>query len=665
MQELLGLISSIYVQAPAATRWVARLSLLLGLTGIGIAFVRGLYLCHVTKKLREILSSTNLRAIGQAPGREEKDLDDLWGELLGMRVPRTFRDALSRMDRARSRPVGLPEEAWRGAYEHILGGESRWETLVRGIASAAVLVGLLGTIVGFADISGNLVILSEGALVQSAAAEKTTLGASTLLRSKLGGVFISTISGISASLLILLVGAPILRSAADQWLGVVEDAGRLIIVPALPRPPTRIQDALVEELQRRISTVAAAWESSLRGPAASLAEVAENSRRSVETAVQAFNGLRVSVEDLKELGKSAKRIREAAQSIEDTAKAYVTASDRLGLAVGKLEETFPALSTGLKAVGEKLGGLEIAVTSGTGSVTKSGDALQKAVTQMSGDFQRLQKAVTSRHERESVFLEHTQRTVELIQERLKGLEIVEQEIKGEAERMKLAVSSVALAIERNLDPLRDTIAGAISKTFGELLIRHENILVEAIHQIQQEAAETASLLNKVQSAKEGLLGAQEAVAASAKMLTERAEGLGRIGEGASSLLSSVLSRVSDAADQLARSVAFAAPRPERSPVGRQSDGETGATPPPAVGTEDRIGVPIHGVPIPLGSPPQLADFPTKGLSAVSSEQKESRPSTMVRPPWLPPREPTERVSKVVPEVKRIWARFKKAVGLRH
>lgn len=646
MEELLGLVKIIYAQAPAPTRWVAQISLLFGLLGLGIACARAVYLTLAKRNLKRILGGLHGAPPGSDAVGEWKDLDDAWNEILGLRVPRAFRDTLQRMDRARTRPVGLPEEAWRGAYEHVLGEESRWETLVRGIASAAVLVGLLGTVVGFADISGELALVPGAALVQSAPAEKATSKTAAALGSKLGGVFISTISGIFASLLILLVGAPILRSAADQWLSVVEDVGRLVIVPALPRPSPRIQDALVEELQRRISTVAIAWESWLRGPAASLAEVAENSRRSVEAAVQAFDGLRVSVEDLKELGRSAKRIREAAQSIEGTAKVYVTASNRLGAAVGSLEATLPALSTDLKSLADRLAGLEGVLASGTRSVTESGDALQNAVSKMGGDFHGLQEAVASRHERESSFLQHTEQAVRLIEERLKGLEVVEQEIKAQAKEMILAVVSMGAAVGTALEPLSHTIERAIRETFGKLLTDHESVLLVTI-------AETAKLLDKICLAEAGLLNAREEVAASAKILTERGEGLGRAAEGASSLVSSVLNRLSDAVDQLARLSVVSGPRSMRAPVENQGDGGTGGPPPSGVGITKPIGASIHGVPLPLDSP----------LLKPGDRPKEvAAPAPGPPPPWATswPPKPTR---KTVPQRQGIWARVKRYLGL--
>lgn len=564
MGELLDLVASTYSQAPAATRWIAQLSLLLGFLGVAIVCIRMVYLRYVARGLRGILNSLDLPANGSITPGDKTDLNGKWAEIRALHLPRSFRDALHRMDRARSRPVGFPEEAWRAAYEQVLGGEARWETLVRGIASAAVLVGLLGTVAGFADISGKLPLIPGVAFVEKVGDQKGAPEAARSVQRKLGGVFISTICGIFASLMILLLGAPGLRWAADQWLGVVEDIGRLIVIPLLPRPLPDLQDRMIDELQRRISTVAIAWESSLRGPAASLAEVAENSRGSVEAAIKAFDGVRVSVEDLKELGNSAKRIREAAQSIERTAKVYVSASSQLGAAVGHLEATLPGLSGDLKSLSDRLAGLEGVLASGTRFVTESGDALKDAVAKMGSGFQGLREAVASRHERESAFLEQTEQAVRLIAERLKGLEAVEQEIKAEAEQMKLAVAEVAIEIGRALGPLRETIGNAIRDTFGKLMTDHGNILAVAI-------ADSAGLLNKIRSAQEGLLKAVQDVIGAAESLTERGRELDRVARGTGTLGLGA-TPVSGPWGHLGGSGAFSGSRAGPAPIGGQDDG---------------------------------------------------------------------------------------------
>lgn len=560
MAQFLSFFQNLYLQAPSATRWIAVLSLFVGIGGLGIAWARSIHLHLATQKLKMVLKVLRLKAIEPAGTEEANELDRVWAEIQGLRIPRALRDGLNRLEMARTRPIGLPEDAWRGAYEQILSAESRWETLVRGLASAAVLVGLLGTIVGFADISGDLPFVSGAATIRSASPEGGTSAAKGSIPAKLGGVFIATISGILAALLILILGVPVLRSVADRWLTAVEDTGRLIVVPALPRPPTRIQDALIEELERRISSVAEAWESSLRGPAASLAETAENSRRSVEAATRAFDGLRVSVEDLKELGRSARRIREAAQSIEGTAKVYVDASNRLGGAVGRLEATLPSLSEDLKLLAPRLAALEGVLESGTRTVSQSGEGLREAVGKMSSEFHGLQKAVGLRHEQETSFLERTEQTFALIEERITGLDAVEQVIKAEAQEMNKAVASVALAVGKALDPLRDNISEAIRDTWGKLLADHEGVLAVSILQIRQESAEMVRLLEKIRSAQEGLFGSHQSLTASATFLAERGKELDSIAERLGGVLEA-FNRLSASVDSLARSglVAHAEP----------------------------------------------------------------------------------------------------------
>lgn len=381
------------------------------------------------------------------------------------------------------------------------------------------------------------------------------------LRSKLAGVFVATLCGIGAALLILLVGAPFLRSAADCWLSAVEDAGRLVIVPALPRPPTRIQDILLEELQRRIATVASAWESTLRGPASALAEAAENSRRSVEAATQAFDGLRISIDDLKALGQSATRIRSAAQSIEATAKVYVNASQGLEAAVKSLEVTLPTLTVDLRSLVARLEGLEGALVSGTRSVAASGDTLREVVAKMGTDFHGLQEAVASRHARESAFLEHTEQLVGLIQNRLNSLASVEQDIKVQAGEMNTAVASVGLAVAHALDPLHNSIAGAIRQTLGELLQTHSDGLTAVLIEMRQESAATAALLEQIRSGREGIIVATGEIVTRANVLRERSEELDQVAQQVGTLLSA-LNGLSSAVHQLIQSGVVAHPEPD-------------------------------------------------------------------------------------------------------
>ena len=172
MGELLFLLKTLYAQAPPATLSVGHLSLLLGFVGISFACVRGVYLHLVTRKLRAIVDNSGTGTLEAADVGVESALDDTWDEMLRVRFPRAFQNALRRLTRARSRPVGDPEEAWRSVCELVLADESRWETLVRGMASGAVLVGLFGTILGFADISGGLVPFSDESSIQSNSAAK-------------------------------------------------------------------------------------------------------------------------------------------------------------------------------------------------------------------------------------------------------------------------------------------------------------------------------------------------------------------------------------------------------------------------------------------------------------------------------------------------------------
>jgi len=135
--------------------------------------------------------------------------------------------------------------------------------------------------------------------------------------------------------------------------------------------------------------------------------------------------------------------------------------------------------------------------------------------------------------------------------------------------MKVAVSSVAIAIKDALDPLRETIPGAITGTFGKILKDLEDILVGAIRQ----SDETAKLLEKTRLGLEDetRFRGKDAVAHAGRMPSRRDEEGDHATERVKDVISA-LNHLSDALDQLMRSGIVFSPRAERPMIMRPDDG---------------------------------------------------------------------------------------------
>jgi uncharacterized protein YoxC len=215
----------------------------------------------------------------------------------------------------------------------------------------------------------------------------------------------------------------------------------------------------------------------------------------------------------------------------------------------------------LRSLAVRLEGLEGALASGTRSVAESGDTLREVVAKMGTDFHGLQEAVTSRQERESAFLKHTEQVVQLIHDRLNSLAAVEQAIKVQAGEMNTAVTSLGLEVGKSLDPLHKNIVEAIRETLGELLKTHVDGLAATLIQIRREAAATAELLEKIRSGREGLLIATGEIVTRANVLTERSKELDHVAQQVGALLSA-LDRLSSSVHQLTQSGVIAHPEPD-------------------------------------------------------------------------------------------------------
>ena len=253
-----------WLAAPAETKKAAVAAILVGLGGVVFSLLRSFRLTAASERLGKIDIGSETAASRWEHVRQAASL-------------RSFSRMMDRLDRSRRLGSAEPEATWRAAFDLVADGEERYEAIVRSLASVAVLSGLAGTVLGFARLVEPMLAIQQN-------------GAPASLTAELGGAFLATLAGILGAVLILLFAVPWLRRAEETWLTAVEDIGRLVLIPSLPRPPTRIQDVVLEELKRRLETVKEGWVEALSEPAKQLAGIATSASSSVDKLASALKG---------------------------------------------------------------------------------------------------------------------------------------------------------------------------------------------------------------------------------------------------------------------------------------------------------------------------------------------------------------------------------------
>lgn len=489
----------LFLIAPVGTRILAASALASGLVGTILAVWRAIFLLAAAVRLRAVLDAKGGHVEANS-GHESA-----WDALTECKTPSAFKDTLWRLERERAASTSAPEDTWRAAFELVVSNEARWEAHAKAFASAAVLLGLFGTVLGFAELSSEIMPFAAGPPISR-------------LRVQLGGVFIATLSGISGSLLVLLFGSPFLRTAVDRWANVVEDIGRLVLVPSLPRPPIKVQDVVVQELGRRLDAIASTWKAALEPVAQAFQQLIDDATESVKKMREAFAGVRVSVEDLKELGNSSKKIRVAAESIEKSAGTYASSVERLSGVADRFDRPLVALTLELTEQNAKLAALEQAVRAASGDIQASGETLRIRVDEMSSKFVLLTNIVSTKVEQDSRVARQAAESIAAIHTHLVALSGAQQRMLEEANRMSLAIAGIADVADRTLSPLPQQLGNALRETFGTLLRDHVNGLLAAIDYLRQsvDAVNTAA----------GVLGVttRDIIVASEELRTE-SEGL--------------------------------------------------------------------------------------------------------------------------------------------
>jgi hypothetical protein len=356
----------------------------------------------------------------------------------------SFNNMMVRLNRARQVDNSEPESAWRATFDLLANAAEQHEAIVKSLASVAVLLGLAGTVLGFARLAEPLLNIRQGAAPIS-------------ITNELAGAFIATLAGILGAALILLAAIPILRVAQDHWLEAVEGVGRLVIIPSLPRPPTKIQDIILEELKRRLDTVGQAWTAALVQPAEQLTAVARASRSSVEMLTQALNA--IPPETLKDLASSARSIRTAATSIAKSSVNYESSAGEVAKVASAFEGALRDFTSGVATNTNKIEAMRQTLTDANAEVRSHGQAVVTSVSSMTTSFKDLTTIVGDRMVQESRILDSAERATGNIDAHLQELNKAMQELYSGARELMLSSSAIKDAIT----PLPRHIATGLAK----------------------------------------------------------------------------------------------------------------------------------------------------------------------------------------------------------
>jgi len=351
---------------------------------------------------------------------------------------------MRRLNKARQVGSSEPEATWRAGFDLVADAEERIEAVIRSLASVAVLFGLAGTVLGFARLAGPLLAIQRGA-------------SSISISSELSGAFLATLAGILGATMILLGAVPMLRSAEETWLSAVEDVGRLVLVPSLPRPLTKIGDVVLEELKRKLDAVRDAWVSVLVEPARHLSSLASSAQASVGKLGEALSG--IGPETLKELASSARSMKTSANSIAKSSAYYESSIVDLGKVSAALGGTLGDLKGALIDNNSRVERMEQTLAGAREEVERQGEALAASLNSMASEFGSLEASVLKRMEQESGIFDKAGQTVEAVEEHLKQLAKGAQELFSSARNVTLAASALKDAVT----PLPTDLATALDK----------------------------------------------------------------------------------------------------------------------------------------------------------------------------------------------------------
>lgn len=450
-----------WLAAPFETRDAAAVAILVGIAGLSYSLLQYYRLVRASRELSKIEISP--------------DQPDANWELAekAIALP-SFVRMMDRLNRSRRVLSGEPEATWRAAFELVANAEEENEAIVRSMASVAVLVGLGGTVLGFARLTGPLLLIQQGSVSAS-------------LTSELSGAFLATLAGIFSAILILIGAVPLLRRAEEIWLGAVEDIGRIILIPLLPRPPTKIQDAALEELKRRLDSVKQAWVEALGEPARLLSGIASSAQGSVEQLTRALAG--INSEALGDLSTSARSVKNSTNSMAKSVARFEKSAAELGEISGEFERALGELQRSMIANTQRVEGMERSLASAEAEVRKQGEGISLAMASMKDKFVDLAEVVRHRTAQETTIFESARRTADSIDQQLQQLSRAAQELYVSARNITLSSSAVRDAVT----PLPKDLAAAL-RTWLEVFQRKETLLMEQIRERLESFAEISRSL---------------------------------------------------------------------------------------------------------------------------------------------------------------------------
>ncbi len=419
-----------FLGAPDETRYAAILALSVGIVGLAWSLSRSYQLRRASNRLRAIEPSA--------------DSESNWERVETVVTLTSFLRMMKRLNRARQAGSSEPEATWRAGFDLIADAEERIEAAIRSLASVAVLFGLAGTVLGFASLAGPLLAIQRGV-------------SSISISSELSGAFLGTLAGIFGAATILLGAVPVLRSAEEAWLSAVEDIGRSVLIPALPRPLTKIGDIVLEELKRKLDAVRDAWVSALAEPAKLLTNLASSAQSSVGQLGEVLSG--INPETLKELASSARSMKTSANSIAKSSTYYESSIGELSKVSAEFERTLGDLKTAFTDNSSRVERMELTLTGARNEVERQGEALAASLNSMASKFESLEASVLKRMEQESGIFNKAGQTVEAIDEHLKQLAKGAQELFSSTRDVTVAASALKDAVT----PLPSDLATALNK----------------------------------------------------------------------------------------------------------------------------------------------------------------------------------------------------------
>jgi hypothetical protein len=290
--------------------------------------------------------------------------------------------------------------------------------LTRGAAGWVVLIGLAGTVLGFLDVIPALreVVTEEeivaptgpqGAPVVQAdptsnaskpdSGAEGAVAAGRKLRKVLGslqGVFLATLFGVSAAIVLSVFNLVGLEPAFDRFASQVDIFGARWVVPLVQAPDTLIDDALRGELRSYFEEVS-------RNLDLALAPLVGQLRKSLEQmsglATDFSSNIRMGVSTLESFHEAVGKLGSSAQgAVDQLVKIVETSSDFVHEVETLQQKGMEQLSSVLSGPAERLAGAAAALEGRVGALEENIGSLGRsssAIAQVLGQSQRDQQVL--------------------------------------------------------------------------------------------------------------------------------------------------------------------------------------------------------------------------------------------------------------------------------